>query len=192
MINEIYFEDFPDLETERLHLRKLRLTDAKEMQVIRSDERVMKFMDSERHKTLEYSKNFISENMSMYTQKQGLFWAIIEKSSQSFLGDFAFWKIDSKNSRAEIGYTLKPEFWGKGIMKEAMIEIINFGFDHLKLHSLEANINPYNDNSRGILEKMGFQMEAYFRENYFYNGDFLDSEIYSLLNTGFKYKKHPQ
>lgn len=188
MINEIYFEDFPDLETERLHLRKLRLTDAKEMQAIRSDERVMKFMDSERHKTLEYSKNFISENLSMYTQKRGMFWALIDKSSRKFIGDFAFWKIDNKNSRAEIGYTLNPEFWGKGIMKEAMIEIINFGFDHLKLHSLEANINPDNDNSRGILEKMGFQKEAYFRENYFYNGDFLDSEIYSLLKTDFKYK----
>lgn len=189
MINEIYFKDFPVLESERLLLRKLNLTDAQELQIIRSDERVMKYMDSERHTTLEFSENFVSENLAMYTQKRGLFWAIIEKSSQSFLGDFVFRKIDSKNSRAEIGYTLKPEFWGKGFMKEAMTEIINFGFNQFNLHSIEANINPENDNSRGILKKMGFQKEAYFRENYFFNGNYLDSEIYSLLKTDFKYKK---
>lgn len=188
MINEIYFKGFPVLESERLLLRKLNMTDSQELQIIRSDERVMKYMDSERHNTLEFSENFVSENLAMYTQKRGLFWAIIEKSSQSFLGDFAFWKIDSKNSRAEIGYTLKPEFWGKGFMKEAMIEIINFGFNQFNLHSIEANINPENDNSRGLLKKMGFQKEAYFRENYFFNGNYLDSEIYSLLKTDFKYK----
>jgi len=124
----------------------------------------------------------------MYTQKRGMFWALIEISSQKFIGDFSFWKIDSKNSRAEIGYTLNPEFWGKGLMKEAMIKIINFGFDHLKLHSLEANINPENDNSRGILTNLGFLKEAYFKENYYFNGEFLDSEIYSLLEANFKYK----
>jgi ribosomal-protein-alanine N-acetyltransferase len=189
MINEIYFKDFPLLESERLFLRKLSLEDAPDVQLTRSDEKVMIYMDSERHKTLEYSENFISENLKMYEQKRGMFWALIEKSSQKLIGDFAFWKIDAKNSRAEIGYTLKPEFWGKGFMKEAMIEILNFGFDHLKLHSIEANINPENNNSRGILKKLGFQKEAYFRENYFFNGDYLDSEIYSLLKTDFKYKK---
>ena len=165
------------------------MTDSHELQIIRSDERVMKYMDSERHKTIEFSKKFVSENLEMSEQKRGLFWALIEKSSQNFIGDFAFWKIDSKNSRAEIGYTLKPDFWGKGFMKEAMTEIISFGFDQLNLHSIEANINPENDNSRGILKKLGFKKEAYFRENYFFNGDYLDSEIYSLLKTDFKYKK---
>ena len=189
MLDEKYFNQFPQLESERLLLRKLGLEDAKEVQIIRSDEKVMTYMDSERHTTIEFSRNFVSENMDMYEQKKGLFWALIEKSSQKFIGDFAFWKIDHKNSRAEIGYTLKPGFWGKGFMKEAMVEFINFGFNQLNLHSLEANINPANTNSREILKKMGFQKEAYFRENYFYNGDYLDSEIYSLLKSDFKYHK---
>lgn len=111
---------------------------------------------------------------------------LIEKTSGKFIGDFAYWKIDNKNSRAEIGYALKPEFWGKGFMKEAMIQIINFGFNDLKLHSIEANINPGNENSRGILTKLGFKKEAYFRENYYFNGEYLDSEIYSLLKIDFQ------
>jgi [ribosomal protein S5]-alanine N-acetyltransferase len=71
-------------------------------------------------------------------------------------------------------------------MTEAMRTIFKFGFDELNLHSLEANINPLNNNSRAVLKKMGFQKEAYFRENYYYNGDYLDSEIYSLLNSDFQ------
>ncbi len=188
MINEIYFDDFSKLETERLFLRKLSLADASEMQSVRSDERVMNYMDSERHLTIQFSEKFIAENLKIYEQKNGMFWALIEKSTGKFIGDFAFWKIDKKNSRAEIGYALKPEFWGKGYMKEAMIRIFNFGFNDLKLHSIEANINPKNESSRGILIKLGFKKEAYFRENYYFNGTYLDSEIYSLLQTDFQFK----
>ncbi|WP_026838867.1 GNAT family N-acetyltransferase [Gillisia sp. JM1] len=189
MINEIYFKNFPKLESERLILRKLKLTDASDVQLIRSDERVMIYMDAERQMTTQHSESFISNKLKMYEERTGIFWAIIEKSTNTFIGDFAFFKMDKKNSRAEIGYTLKPEFWGKGFMKEVMINIFNFGFSDLNLHSLEANINPGNENSRTILTKMGFQKEAYFRENYYYNRDYLDSEIYSLLKSEFKNKK---
>jgi ribosomal-protein-alanine N-acetyltransferase len=71
-------------------------------------------------------------------------------------------------------------------MKEAIRATFNFGFKDFNLHSLEANINPGNQNSRGILTSMGFQKEAYFRENYFYNGEYLDSEIYTLLKSDFE------
>ena len=108
-----------------------------------------------------------------------------EKSSGKTIGDFSFWKIDLKHHRAEIGYTLDPNFWGKGYMKEAMIRLFSFGFKDFKLHSFEANINPKNDKSKGILLKLGFQKEAYFKENFFYNGEYLDSEIYCLLEKNF-------
>ncbi|MFO8145977.1 MAG: GNAT family N-acetyltransferase [Bacteroidota bacterium] len=186
MINEIYFKDFQRLESDRLLLRNLELSDAPEIQLIRSDEKVMIYMDSKRQLTIQHSENFISDNLKMYEEKTGIFWAIIEKSTNTFIGDFAFFKIDHKNSRAEIGYALKPEFWGMGFMKETMLNIFNFGFNDLNLHSLEANINPNNNKSRAILKKMGFQKEAYFRENYYYNGDYLDSEIYSLLKSEFQ------
>ena len=72
-------------------------------------------------------------------------------------------------------------------MKEAIKTLIHFAFHTFNLNSLEANINPKNQNSRSILLKLGFQKEAYFRENYFYNGVFLDSEIYSLLKSDFNF-----
>jgi len=51
----------------------------------------------------------------------------------------------------------------------------------MKLHSIEANVNPLNEKSKKVLERVGFKKEAYFRENYLFDGKFLDSVIYSLL-----------
>lgn len=188
MINETCFENFPHLESERLVLREFSLKDAADIYMIRTNDDVMTYMDSNRHGSVEDSKQFIANNLEAYKQGNGIFWAITEKSTNEFAGDFSFWRIDRKNHRAEIGYTLKPQFWGKGYMKEAMIEIIKFGFNVLNVHSLEANVNPQNKNSSGILFRMGFKKEAYFRENYFFNGRYLDSEIYSLLESDFEYR----
>ncbi len=69
-------------------------------------------------------------------------------------------------------------------MSEALEAVINYAFNTLKLHSIEANINPENNASRQLLIKAGFNKEAYFKENYYFNGHFIDSEIYSLIHKG--------
>ena len=89
--------------------------------------------------------------------------------------------MQKEHYRSEIGYALNPLFQGKGIMQEAMQAIIQYGFEIMKLHSVEANVNPANEASMRLLEKNGFVKEAYFRENYYFDGKFLDSVIYSLL-----------
>jgi len=70
----------------------------------------------------------------------------------------------------------------KGIMQEALIKILDHGFNIMRLHSVEANVNPNNLASIKFLEKNDFIREAYFKENYYFNGRFLDSAIYSLIN----------
>ena len=76
---------------------------------------------------------------------------------------------------------LQTKHQGKGLVSEALQTVLDFAFNQMHVHSIEANINPFNDRSRNLLIKNGFIKEAYFRENYFYNGKFLDSEIYSLI-----------
>ena len=73
-------------------------------------------------------------------------------------------------------------------MMEAAKKTIDFGFREMGLHSIEANINPNNLRSTKMLEKCGFVKEAHFRENYYYDGKFLDSVIYSLLNNPLKHQ----
>ena len=113
-------------------------------------------------------------------------WGITLKDSDSLIGNVAFWRIEKEHYRAEIGYVLHPDYWRKGIMSEVLQTVLKFGFETLKFHSIEANVNPENAASIRLLEKQGFVREGYFRENYYYRGQFLDSAIYSLLEKDFK------
>lgn len=99
------------------------------------------------------------------------------------LGYVGFWRIDLDNHRAEVGYSLLEKYFGKGIGNEALAAVIQYGFTQQQFHSLEANTNPANIVSQKLLEKNGFVREAYFRENYYFDGKFIDSAIYSLLKS---------
>jgi ribosomal-protein-alanine N-acetyltransferase len=77
---------------------------------------------------------------------------------------------------------LLPTFQGKGIISEAIKEVVKYGFEEMKLHSIEAIIDPANISSEKVLQKNGFVKEAHLRENDFFNGRFLDTVIYSSLN----------
>jgi ribosomal-protein-alanine N-acetyltransferase len=92
------------------------------------------------------------------------------------------WNIEKENHRAEIGYALHPAHQGQGLMQEAMTKVLDYGFTQLKLHSVEANVNPDNLTSIKLLEKNNFVREGYFKESFYYNGKYLDAAIYSLLN----------
>jgi ribosomal-protein-alanine N-acetyltransferase len=180
-INYSHFEKFPELESERLYYRKLLISDAEDFLKIRSNDEVMKYMDNRKMTTVSEAENFISSVNDDYLKKSGIAWAIIEKSSKAFIGSFEFWKIKPEHCRAEIGYALNHNYWKNGYMSETFKTMIDFGFNQLRLHSIEANVNPQNEKSIKVLEKSGFKAEAYFKEDYLFNGKYLDSKIYSLL-----------
>lgn len=185
MIQEQHFQVFPILETERLILRAFTDEDAAGVYALRSDPRVMKYLDRELHASVQHSLQLLQKNENRYQKGEAIQWVIRSIHCSGFLGDIAFFNIDKKNHRAEIGYSLLPDYWRKGIVTEAARAVIQFGFQQLGLHSIEANINPNNSASRNVLLKLGFEQEAYFKENYFFNGNYLDSEIYSLLEKNF-------
>lgn len=103
------------------------------------------------------------------------------KKEDTLVGTIGYHIIEKEHYRAEIGYMLHPKLWSKGLMSEAISVVLDFGFNQMGLHSIEARINPANKQSAKILTKHSFIKEGYFKENYFYNGTFWDSEIYSLL-----------
>ena len=179
--NENIFEKFPILESERLIYREFEKNDKDALFSIKSDFRVMNYMDSPKHVSLQDSINMIENILVSFKEKTGINWAIINKSTGEFIGYLGFWRLIKQHCRAEIGYALKPEFWGKGLMKESFDILIDFGFKNLQVHSIEADVNPQNIKSIHLLEKKGFRKEAHFRENYLYKDNYLDSFIYSLL-----------
>src|SRR6056297_2402363 len=102
MINEQYFQEFPRLKTSRLFLRKQELKDAASLQQLRSNDEVMKFMDSDKHHDTKTSEAFISRNLETYQNKSGFFWVITAGESGNLMGDIILHKIDRTNARAEI------------------------------------------------------------------------------------------
>ena len=178
------FSVFPEIITQRLLLRRISIDDASEILMLRSSEEVMKYIDRKRASGIEDAQAFINTMNETVDTNNGIMWAIAFKNQPSkLLGFIGFWRLIKQNYRAEVGYMLNPQFWKMGIMKEALLRIIDFGFNEMNLHSIEANINPDNEASAKILESTGFIKEAYFKEDFFFEGTFRDTVIYSRLKN---------
>ena len=179
---ELNFNPFPKLETQRLILRQVEMTDVNEIFFLRSDQRVMMYLDRDPVVSTWEASFFIQKIKDLEKNNEAITWAICQRGEEKLIGTICFWNIMKAHYRAEIGYALHPDYQGLGIMNEAMGKILDFGFSVIGLHSVEANVNPNNIASIKLLERNKFTKEAHFRENYFYNGRFLDSVIYSLLS----------
>lgn len=178
---ELNFDPFPVLETERLLLRRTVLDDAQFYFEIRSNKEAMKHICKPLQVSVEDAKALIYKINEMIAFNDGISWAICLKSDNKFIGTVSFHRIEKEHFRAEIGYMLHPKFWKQGIISEAVEKVIDYGFSKLGLHSIEAHIDPTNVGSEKVLQKFNFVKEAYFRENYFYDGKFLDTAVYSLI-----------
>ena len=184
------FTPFPELRTERLLLRRMTQADMKEIFFLRSDPRVMQYIDKEPAKTLDDAKEYINMINKNIDENVSLLWCIcLSDDPTKAIGYICLFKFQFENYRAELGYVLHPDHWRKGLIKEAIIKVMSHAFSSVKLHSIEANINPDNIASGAVLESAGFLREAYFKENYYYDGKFLDTAIYSLLEDNFNNRK---
>ncbi len=174
---------FPVLSTDRLILRQIVAKDVKEIFALRSDKQTMQYLDRPMATTEQDALALIQKIEKDLVNNDGITWAICLKTDSHLIGTIGFWRIIKEHFRAEIGYMLSPRFHRKGIMQEAMEVSLQFAFQKLRLHSIEANVNPKNLPSIKILEKNHFVREAYFRENHYFDGKFLDSAIYSLIRS---------
>jgi ribosomal-protein-alanine N-acetyltransferase len=180
---EVAFSEFPALHTPRLLLREVLPSDAPAIFKMRSDERVMRYIGRPLQKDISEAAQQIENYIQTYQQNEAINWAIcLLEQPDELIGTIGFWKMDKVNHRTEIGYTLQYDYWRKGIMFEAIGAAVEYCFKVLDFHSIEANTDPENEGSGGVLEKHGFVQEAYFRENFFFEGKFLDSRIYSKIN----------
>lgn len=177
------FSPFPVLSTERLELRRITNDDVDELFLLRSDPRVMEYIDRPLAQTPADAVKLIRVIDDLLHAGDGITWGIALKGEPQLVGTMGFWRIVKEHYRAEIGYLLHPGMQRRGIMQEAMVKVLDYGFSVIHLHSVEANVNPDNQASARLLEKNGFVREAYFKENYYYNGVFKDSVIYSLLTS---------
>jgi len=110
-------------------------------------------------------------------------WGIARREDDQVVGTSTVFRIEPEHRRAEIGYILRRDQWGRGLAHEALTALCDHAFVGLKLHRLEADIDPRNARSIRSVERLGFKLEGRLRERYFVGDDIQDSLMYGLLAT---------
>ena len=182
-INDTIFEgnNFPVLTTEHLLLKKLDLSEKEDFFRLRSDKKTAEQMCVSPFVKIEEAEEMLINCNYSYEFKLGINWSIYLKKGFKFIGYAGIWRIDREHFRGEIGYSLFPEFRKYGYMTEALTVITKTAFGKINLHSIEANVDPQNKKSIHLLEKLGFIQEGYLKENYYLDGKFYDTALYTLL-----------
>jgi len=180
---KINFLPFPILKTERLLLRQVNNGDADQLLSLRSNDEVMKYIPRPYLKNKEDAFALIAMFDDKIENGIGINWGIsFLDEPNKLLGIIGHYRIKPEHYRAETGYMIFPEYNGRGIVTEALAKVVEYGFKEMKLHSIEAILDPENIGSEKVLLKNGFVKEAHLIENEFYEGRFLDTMIYSILN----------
>jgi len=153
---KLNFTPFPILVTERLILRQLDEADKGNIFLLRSDEKVNKYLERTGQKNITEANEFISKINEGISRNKWIYWAISLKENHELIGTICLWNFSNKNTTAEIGYELIPEFHGKGIMNEALRKIIDFGFEKINLRKIYAYTHKENAASIRLLNKNNF------------------------------------
>lgn len=172
-----------ELRTERLHLRKMKVSDSPSLFKIWSDPEVTKFMNVDCFTDESQAKDMIKLLDEFSQDNKAIRFSIIEMESDEIIGSCGFNFLDFENAKAEIGYDITRAFWGRGYASEAICALLDYAFLSLKLNRIEAKVEPENVNSVKVLQKLNFTFEGTLRQSERVNGKFNDLNMYSKLIT---------
>lgn len=176
-------EEFIELETERLVLRKIRTKDCQILwDNFFSDYETYKFYKADLIPNVEKLKKQVSERVKK--QKSGNYyrWAIIEKESNKLIGNINIHHVNKIDSSAKIGYFIFKEYQNKGFATESLKEVLKFATNKLKFHRITASAAVSNVPSNKVLIKCGFNLEGTMKESNYIDGKYYDTNIYAIVN----------
>lgn len=175
------------LKTKRIYLREFQERDWEEVHQYASQMIVCQFQHWGPNSELD-SQTFVKQVLEdgAKTPRTRYAFAIIFKENDRLIGAGELNIRDITNKQGEIGYSLNPNYWGKGLATEAAKLLINFGFYQLDLHRICATCDPRNIGSFKVLEKVGMTQEGRIRENILLRDGWRDSFLYSTLENEWK------
>lgn len=172
---------FPILKTERLLLREFVETDMEFVFKGLSHPEIIRYYGVN-YSTMEAAREQMIWFKQLLEKGTGIWWAICSSANNVFFGAAGLNDLSKAHQKAEIGYWLMPEYWGKGIITESPPLICNYGFEMLELHRIEAIVETENLRSMRVMERLDFQHEGTLKECEFKNGNFVCVHIYGKLN----------
>jgi ribosomal-protein-alanine N-acetyltransferase len=173
---------FPHLETERLFLREITLDDLEFYFRHFNNQQIIEGCCHPGPDTIDVAKNELELYcISPFKEGRGIRWGIVLKNNNEMIGTLGFYDWNKTVRKVEIGYDLNPKYWGLGIMTEALLAVLHFCFNTLKLNRVQAIIDSKNDRSINLIRKLDFKLEGVLRQNSSFNGKFRDDFCFSLL-----------
>lgn len=172
---------FPQLPGARVRLRGPRDDDTEALFQLFSDDAVMRYWSRAAMSERSEAAALIVEIDEALEQRQKIGWVIAERRTDVVVGTCTLFHFDGRHRRAEIGYALRSDHWGRGLAGEAVSLALDWCFRTLDLHRVEADIDPRNMPSRRLLARLGFASEGVMRERFFIGDEATDSEIFGLL-----------
>lgn len=167
-----------NIAAERVILRPLTAADAVALFAIFSQPDVMRYWSSPPLQNRQEAEDMLAQIQAALTLRLFCQWGIARREDQLLIGTCTLYHFDEQNRRAEIGFALGSEHWGRGYMREALTALLERAFGDWNLHRIEADVDPRNAAS---LERLGFQREGYLRERWLVGGESQDSVILGLL-----------
>ena len=171
----------PRLETARLTLRPLVEADVADVFAVFSDPIVMRYWDGVLMKTHQDAMRYIDHIHHGFRRRELFQWGITENATGTVLGTCTLTHFSMTHQRSEIGFALLQKRWGNGLGSEAVTAVIEFAFGTMDLHRIEADVDPRNERSLRLLERLGFRREGHLRERYYMNGERQDAVMLGLL-----------
>ena len=171
----------PTIPTERLLLRALTPEDVPALFAIFGDPAVCRYWSRPALPDLAAAAELQAEIARYFADRELFQWGLAERDTGTVVGTCTLASLSAEHRRAEVGFALARSAWGRGYIAEALPALVEFAFETLALHRLEADVDPRNGRSMRALERVGFEREGYQRERYFLLGEVQDAVLYGLL-----------
>ncbi len=171
----------PEFATERLILRTHHDGDIDALYALFTDPATMRFWGAPPWTEPSQADAMLARAAVGFAAREAIRFALVPREGGPMIGSCTLFAIDAQNRRAEVGYILAREAWGKGLMHEALGALLDWGFGPLGLHRVEADVDPRNVASVKSLERLGFAREGFLRQRWRVAGEVSDSIFLGLL-----------
>lgn len=133
--------------------------------------------------TLDETETQMKFYADLEKDETGIWFAVCSSDNKTFYGAGGLNSLTKVHRKAEVGFWLLPEFWGQGIMKEAMPLICDYGFEKLGLHRIEGFVESDNINCKNAMAKLDFRHEGTMKDREIKNGKFISLDIYAKIKN---------
>ena len=175
----------PVLTGSMVTLRELRLSDATSLLTMLSTEEVARFI-SPPPTTVEGFERFIAWTHRERAAGNYACFAVVPHGMDTAIGIFQIRQLEPGFGTAEWGFAIGSAFWGTGVFMDGARMVIDFAFDTIQTHRLEARAAILNGRGNGALRKIGAMQEGILRKSFLRNGEYLDQALWTILDEDWK------